>query len=158
MQTEVTFDPLFGIAEQSIAQVDVEGRKSLDSWLYRPATLDGRSRSDANRLEPLRPLDSPSYAVSQFNLGVKFALGQGVGRDPSEAVHWYRRAAQLGSAHAQNNLGTIYATGDGVPINHKEAAEWYRRAAEQNHAKAQYNMVLQQNLWARLCCGKSARV
>ena len=99
-----------------------------------------------------------SYAVSQFNLGVKFALGQGVGRDPSEAMHWYRRAAQFGSAHAQNNLGTIYATGDGVPINHKEAAEWYRRAAEQNHAKAQYNMVLQQNLWARLCCGKSARV
>ena len=60
--------------------------------------------------------------------------------DDTEAVKWYRLAAEQGYAMAQNNLGFMYANGDGVPQDYVEAAKWFRKAAEQGNASAQNNL------------------
>ena len=57
--------------------------------------------------------------------------------DASEAVKWYRQAADQGDVLAQFNLGVFYETGKGVPVDQEHAAKWYRKAAEQGHTDAQ---------------------
>jgi hypothetical protein len=47
-------------------------------------------------------------AIAHYNLGVEFASGQGVPRDYTEAVEWYRKAAGQGVRDAQYNLGVSY--------------------------------------------------
>ena len=80
-------------------------------------------------------------ASAQFNLGLKYDYGQGVPEDDTEAVRWYRLAAEQGLAEAQFNLGLKYATGKGVPEDDTEAVRWYRLAAEQGVAIAQNNLA-----------------
>jgi len=66
--------------------------------------------------------------------------GWGVPENVSEAVKWYRKAAEQGHARAQFNLGVMYDKGTGVPENDSEAIKWYRKAAEQGHALAQADL------------------
>lgn len=58
----------------------------------------------------------------------------------TEAVRWYKKAAEQGDAHAQNNLGCCYENGDGVELSYNEAFKWFTLAAEQGNAFAQYNL------------------
>ena len=58
----------------------------------------------------------------------------------TQAVKWYRKAAEQGDAYAQNNLGVCYKNGQGVTQDYYEAVKWYRKAAEQGHARAQFNL------------------
>jgi TPR repeat protein len=75
-----------------------------------------------------------------FLLGTRYASGRGGVRDDSEAVRWFREAAESGLAEAQYNLGVMYARGRGVQADPVEAARWFRRAAEQGLAEAQFNL------------------
>ncbi|HEM9355462.1 TPA: sel1 repeat family protein, partial [Streptococcus agalactiae] len=49
-----------------------------------------------------------------YNLGVRYDNGRGVRQDYTQAVQWYRKAAEQGLADAQYNLGMMYANGQGV--------------------------------------------
>ena len=76
-----------------------------------------------------------------YNIGRDYYNGtNGKQKDYSEAVKWYRKAAEQGHAGAQNNLGLCYKNGQGVPQDYSEAVKWYRRATEQGHARAQNNL------------------
>ena len=44
-------------------------------------------------------------AVDQFALGIKYANGQGMKKDPKEGLKWITSAANQGLASAQFNLG-----------------------------------------------------
>jgi TPR repeat protein len=61
--------------------------------------------------------------------------------DYTEAVKWYRQAAEQGVAVAQNNLGVMYQRSYGVQQDYAEAVKWYRQAAEQGYAMAQSNLA-----------------
>ena len=74
---------------------------------------------------------------SQYNLGVRYAEGDGVARDDVRAAMWYRRAAAQGYASAEYNLGFLHLQGRGVARSDVEAAQWFTRAAERGHAQAQ---------------------
>ncbi len=67
-------------------------------------------------------------------------LGEGVPKSFSEAVKWWRKAADHGFAAAQSDLGRCYSTGDGVAKDMVEAVKWFRKAAEQGFAKSQHNL------------------
>ena len=54
-----------------------------------------------------------------------YVLGEGVPEDATEAVKWYRKAAERGDISAQTNLGVMYAEGKGVPQDYGEAYAWY---------------------------------
>jgi TPR repeat protein len=55
--------------------------------------------------------------------------GQGVPQDYTEAMKWYRLAADQGNASAQNNLGAMYGDGQGVPQDYIQAHKWHNLAA-----------------------------
>ncbi len=65
-----------------------------------------------------------------------YFLGRGVAKDKSEAVRWFRKAADQGNARGQYLLGVSYANGEGAAKDEGEAVKWYRKAAEQGHAGA----------------------
>jgi TPR repeat protein len=73
-------------------------------------------------------------------LGWYYDTGHGAPQDYTEAVHWYRKAAEQGWADAQFNLGLYCVYGRGVPKNPVVAYKWFRLAAEQSHpgAKEQF--------------------
>ena len=54
----------------------------------------------------------------------------------SEAVKWYRKAAERGIADAAYELGVMYENGIGVQKNLAEAIDWYRNAAASGHEEA----------------------
>jgi TPR repeat protein len=60
-----------------------------------------------------------------------------VPQDHTEAVRWYKKAADQGLARAQFNLCRAYHLGEGVPQDDAEAVRWLRKAADQGVAKAQ---------------------
>ena len=63
--------------------------------------------------------------------------GEGVSQDYSQAVAWYRKAAEQGFAIAQYRLGKMYGSGRGVPQDYGQAVAWFQKAAEQGDAEAQ---------------------
>ncbi len=77
---------------------------------------------------------------AQFNLGLLYDRGQGLPKDKSEALRWYRLAAMQGDPFAQNTLGDNYWEGTGVLKDDKEAARWWRLAAEKGFAPAQHSL------------------
>ena len=64
----------------------------------------------------------------------------------SEAVKWYRKAAEQDFVAAQYFLASCYANGKGIPQNYTEAVKWYCKAAEQGYTEAQYQLALCHNL------------
>jgi hypothetical protein len=74
---------------------------------------------------------------AQVNLGMCYANGTGVPKDPRAAVAWYRQPAAQGHANAQYNLALHYYSGEGVPKDMSTAEEWLWKAAAQGHAGAQ---------------------
>ncbi len=66
---------------------------------------------------------------AQYNLGSRYATGDGVPEDAVEAVRWFRLAAEQGDAGAQYNLGARYVDGDGVPENDVLAHMWFTLTA-----------------------------
>ncbi len=68
--------------------------------------------------------------------------GLGVPQDDSEAVRWYRKAADQGKVEAETHLGQMYSEGQGVTQNYAEAVKWYRLAAEQGDPDAQHDLGL----------------
>jgi TPR repeat protein len=65
-----------------------------------------------------------------------YQRGEGVEQDYSEAVRWFRLAAEQGDPDAQYNLATMYDQGRGVPQDPAAAMKWWRLAAEQGHLAA----------------------
>lgn len=79
-------------------------------------------------------------AMSQYELGHKYANGLGVPRDINRAFKLYLSAANKGHAESQFRVALISDGGKGMPQGNKakEVAKWMTLAAEQDHAEAQY--------------------
>jgi TPR repeat protein len=75
-----------------------------------------------------------------YRRGVQLADGDGVEKDYTAAVEFYRKAAEAGYAPAQYDLGYAYEQGLGIECDFREAAIWYRKAAEQGDPEAQNNL------------------
>ena len=80
-------------------------------------------------------------ASSQFELGLKFANGDGVEISFEEAARWYLKAADQGDASAQCNLGFCYYNGAGVPKDFNEAFRLFEASAKQGIADAQAHLA-----------------
>ena len=77
-------------------------------------------------------------ARAAYLLGTRYASGRAGVRDDSQAVRWFKRAAELELPEAQFNLGVMYATGRGVVREPARAANWFRLSAEQGLADGQH--------------------
>lgn len=63
-----------------------------------------------------------------------------VPRTAGEAMRWYGRAAEAGSAQAQFLLGLMYERGEGRRKNPGKALDLYLKAANQGYALAQFKV------------------
>ncbi len=92
----------------------------------------------------------------------------GIPEDETEAVRWYRQAAEQGISEAQAVIGAEYYTGKILPKDDAKAVQWYRKAADQDNEEAQYNLAymyrkgfgvskdnIQSYMWMRLAAGHS---
>lgn len=104
-----------------------------------------------------KPLDLPAASVgplslrmaaangdasAEFEVGARFAEGNGVAQDFAEASRWYQRSATQGFAQAQYRLATLYERGLGVKQDANRAKVWYGRAAEGGNIKAMHNLAV----------------
>jgi len=78
---------------------------------------------------------------SQFELGVMYYKGVGVGRDLRKALSYYWLAAEQGHHSAINNVGAAYSNGEGgVRKNYTTAISWYHRGAALGNETAVHNL------------------
>jgi len=101
---------------------------------------DPTPEEKAAQSQPEYEAASDGDPQSQFEMGQKYDIGDGVPEDLTGAVEWNRKAAEQGDADAHCEVGEAYRDGVGVPEDYTEAVKWYRKAAEQGHAGAQYNL------------------
>jgi TPR repeat protein len=69
-----------------------------------------------------------------------YEKGRGVAKDDSEAVAWYRKAAENGDPQGMNNLGWMCEQGRGVVKDMAKAVAWYRKAALLGNETAKANL------------------
>ena len=86
----------------------------------RAATLEeARNLMEAGEFEAAMaafgPLARSGNADAEELIGVMYALGLGVGRDPERAFEWYLRSAMKGHPGAQSGVGWYYELGLGMP-------------------------------------------
>lgn len=79
-------------------------------------------------------------AEAQVIIGCCYENGLGVVKDYSQAVFWYRKAAEQGATYAQFVLGYCYEIGRGVTKDLSQAVYWFCEAAKQGDSDAQYEL------------------
>lgn len=75
---------------------------------------------------------------AQTNLGLMYAEGRGVNRNPELAAEYWSKSAASGHAMALFNLGLAYYQGTGVPQSQDEATALIYRAAMASQPEAQF--------------------
>ncbi len=77
---------------------------------------------------------------AEYNLGLLYSNGLGVGKNNYTARYWFERAAKQNLSDAQYKLGLIYHFGDDVSRSEEQAIFWYLQAIDNGHSKAMYNL------------------
>lgn len=93
-------------------------------------------------MQTMLALARQGHPVAQFNLGVQYDFGQGVAKDPVQAVYWYRLAAAQGHGGAQFNLAGMYFEGLGVQRDLVRATMWFTLSAEAGVGGAARNRAI----------------
>lgn len=100
-----------------------------------PASLEeARDLMEANEFKAAMaaflPLARAGNADAEEFIGVMYALGLGVEKDPGRAFEWYLRSAMKGHPGAQSGIGWYYELGLGMPApDLVRAYMWYGLSA-----------------------------
>ena len=117
-------------------------------------------RDPAKAVEWFQHAAAKGSAKAQFSLGIRFAEGSGVARDPGRALHWFEKVrerrpfslvASMASAWCRYAIATRRrvdgvggATRGQTPTRHRHHETRNNttttQAASQNHAKARCNL------------------
>jgi hypothetical protein len=92
--------------------------------------------AETKALIEVSPSKSP-LLESWYRRGIKHYFGKDMPQNYSEAVKWWRKAAERGHAKAQYNLSICYADGEGVSQDYTEATKWLYKAAQNGVPNAQ---------------------
>jgi uncharacterized protein len=121
--------------------VSALAQQAQPEQLYRRAlnslTGTGPSRNDVNALDDMRRAAEAGYLPAQVTLGVMLDTGTATTANPSEALVWYKKAADQGDTFAAWLAGREYLAGIGVSRDFKEAEKWLskelKRAIRSRH-------------------------
>ena len=78
--------------------------------------------------------------LAQYYLGLACENGYGTMADASQAVEWYRKAAEQGLDSAQINLALCYLKGIGVTKDETKGLHWLQVAANSGNSDAMVNL------------------
>ena len=98
--------------------------------------------ADVSNLEGLRKLAEQGDAAAQFAMGARYATGEEVKQDYTEAVRWFALAAEQGHVNAQAMLGAYYGVGRGVPQDFSKAYFWSILAQAGGDEASKYRIPL----------------
>lgn len=84
--------------------------------------------------------EDPAPAMN--HIGNSYSLGFGVAKNSTEAVRWYKLAAEAGLSEGMYNLALMHDNGEGVDEDNVLAATWYHKAADLGDTDAMYNLGL----------------
>ena len=107
------------------------------------------SRADRPREEVTSNSPGPPGAEAQFVSGLKFATGEGVSQDYTQAAQCYSQAAEQDHSLAQLHLAMLYWQGQGVARDEAKSLMWMTKAAKLGNAEAQYRLGVRQHLLSR---------
>jgi TPR repeat protein len=107
------------------------------------------SRADRPGGEVTSNSPGPAGPQAQFLSGLKFASGEGVPQDYTQAAQCYSQAAEQDHSLAQLHLAMLYAQGQGVALDEAKSLIWLTKAAKLGNAAAQYRLGVQQHLLFR---------
>jgi TPR repeat protein len=89
-------------------------------------------------IEELKRLADSGDVPSQVQFGEKLEKGDGVEKNCTEAVRYFRLAADQNYGDGLVAVGRCLRVGIGVAANAKAAVGFFRKAAEQDHPDGQY--------------------
>lgn len=122
----------------------MEVKRILIVLLALGAVLTGRAKGDPARptwdIPELKRRAEQGDQQAELALGMRYRDGAGVPRDYAEAVKWYRRCADKGSAAGMDNVGFMYLMGWGVPQDSTIAAAYFKAGAALDDAQALFNL------------------
>jgi Sel1 repeat len=93
-------------------------------------------------LSSLRRVAEQGDPAAQFALGARYATGEDVPQDYSQAVHWFSLAADQGHILAQATLGAYYWAGRGVPPDLTKAYFWSALAQAGGDQASKYRVAV----------------
>ena len=135
-------------AEKWFHKAAEQGDQSVAKLLEVPKQLKAIEDNDENTIREItefwlkdaaRKATEENDQMSQLGL----AVSQENKGNMSEAIKWYRKAAENGDHLAQYRLGHFYDKGEGgVQQDKAEAVKWFRMGAEQNQIVCQYVLGL----------------
>jgi len=111
-----------GQADQWLKQAAAAGNNSASSKLARMAAEQDELNRNRQRAEA-------GDAEAQYETGMMYLAGKGVGADTGLAVTWLQKAAAQDNLKAVTRLGMLYLKGDGVPAAPERAVAMLARAA-----------------------------
>ncbi|HSS98943.1 MAG TPA: GAF domain-containing protein, partial [Terriglobales bacterium] len=89
-----------------------------------PSSTTANHTVPTDSLDALRTLANNGDATAQFALGIRYATGDRVQQDYTQAARWFLLAADRGEVKAQSVLAAYYWDGTGVPKDISKAYFW----------------------------------
>ena len=115
------------------------GNLMAQIWLGRTALDEGRATEGVKWLKKAALQGSP---IAQVQLGRAYMDGlDGVKQDNSEALMWFKMAAEQEWPEGLYLLGTMYLIGKGCAMDTEEAFRLIRLSAEQGYVHAHFNLA-----------------
>lgn len=100
---------------------------------YNDGFIDAESGKYKSALSHWGPLADEGHPLAQFNVGLLYHSGDGVGQDEVEAIVWYKKSAENGYYKAQEYLAAGYAEGwFGLNKDVEKAKYWNDRIESGN--------------------------
>jgi TPR repeat protein len=116
----------------NVMAINMVGRCIDQGW--------GVARSPRLAMKWFRKAAEMGLDWGMYNLATLLVLGEGgVPEDRTEALHWLRRAVELGHVKSMNLLGGFYEDGWEVRQDRNAACEYYRMAAIGGDFRGQFN-------------------
>jgi GAF domain/PilZ domain/Sel1 repeat len=100
------------------------------------------AQSSAADPESMQRLAEQGDAVAQFEVGARYATGEDVPQDYSQALSWFLKSAEQGNVPAQATLGAYYWAGRGVPQDLSKAYYWAILAEAGGDESSKYRVAL----------------
>lgn len=117
---------------------DADSMQELGKQLYLGEYFEKDLPSALSWLK--KSVDAGDKRLAPFILGLMHSNGDGIEKNPTKAVEYYRIAAENGHAGAQNNLGLAYWNANGIGQDLGQAARWLEEASRNGSDQGQKNL------------------
>ncbi|MFD1379316.1 tetratricopeptide repeat protein [Fodinicurvata halophila] len=123
-------------AERYLRQAAERGHAGAQEKIGQYHLSNANNPSEAARW--FQAAANQGLASAENNLGLLYAEGRGVNKDPARAFELINRAASKGLPGAKHNLGLLYKSGTGVAADPNRAKQLFEEAAQQGYQRSQY--------------------